>query len=115
MNVSKIAKEMNVKRQIIYRVLYGKKMRLTDDFLNKLVNVINTNCNSTISVADLKKGIYLSASLRKIFQSSPARKRRVLSSRVSHLRWRANSCDPIDAAIFGKAAAVLSSSSHIVM
>ena len=114
MNISKIAKEMGVKRQIIYRVLYGKKMRLTNSFLHRLTDIINAECSSNITISDLKKGIYLSPTLRKLFQSSPARKSRVLSVRVSHLRCFASNCAPMDAAFLGKTAGVSSSSAHDV-
>ena len=114
MNISKIASEMGVKRQIIYRVLYGKKMRLTSEFLAALANTINRYSDIAVTISDLKKGIYLSSRLRYVFQSSPARKSRVLSVRVSHLLRRANSCAPMDAAFLGKTAGVASSSSQVV-
>ena len=112
MNISKIASEVGVKRQILYRVLYGKKMRLTSEFLATLANTINKYSDITVTISDLKKGIYLSPRLRYVFQSSPARKSRVLRMRVSHLRCRANSCDPMNAAFFGNEAGVRSSSSQ---
>lgn len=111
MNISKIAEKAGVKRQIIYRILYGKKMRLTDSFLTKLASIINSECNSTITIIDLKKGIFLSPSLLHIFQSSPARKSIVLSERVSHLRCRERSLLPTNAASLGKAEGELASAS----
>lgn len=112
MNISKIASELGVKRQIIYRVLYGKKMRLTSEFLAALANTINRYSDIAVTISDLKKGIFLSPKLRSVFQSSPARKSRVLRTRVSHLRCFDKSCDPINAAFFGNEAGVRSSSSQ---